>query len=576
MHARTARDAFFRWRWRRPPPSQPRSTPSLRAAAALVWPEGRERPIRMLDRLPLVWAAAGALPSGGAAYRGEALRGEFFAFQVGVYAPTRALVVLSSWSELRADGGGARSSRRTGCVASTSPMARRRRRVGWRSHAARCSPSGLASRSPATSRPRRTAAFCASVRWPPAAPTRSCASNWSSVRGAWRLAATTSCGDTRGSVGSTPLQAPTSSRRWARHRARRGCPSHGTTARARCARAARAVKLTRRGLPASLRVGGVELLHGAAQLRLLRHNGRGAPMDADGRARRHCRAPGGGQRWTADGAVDGVGHGADGECAGLRVRIRGEMQSDGFAQMTAVLKAARSGGSGGAACVLQDVQLVLPLVAAETPLINGFGWKGAGALRAGRRGAGTSGSTTRRRGSTAACGWGRRAPACSSTCRASSSRASPPLRTAATTRTACCSAPTSPTRSSTSRWARPRGTTATVAARVIAPRRRRRRRPHRQHGSPLAAERRRAADARLAAAADAGARRGRAGSRRLCDALLPHAAVCARGARAARDAVAVDHPPPGQPAQPVHQLPVPHARARCARTSTRRTAAAPR
>ena len=54
---------------------------------------------------------------------------------------------------------------------------------------------------------------------------------------------------------------------------------------------------------------------------------------------------------------------ADGECAGLRVRIRGEMQSDGFAQMTAVLKAARSGGSGGAACVLQDVQLVLPLVA---------------------------------------------------------------------------------------------------------------------------------------------------------------------------------------------------------------------
>ena len=37
---------------------------------------------------------------------------------------------------------------------------------------------------------------------------------------------------------------------------------------------AREVKLTRRGLPASLRVGGVELLHGAAQLRLLRHNGR--------------------------------------------------------------------------------------------------------------------------------------------------------------------------------------------------------------------------------------------------------------------------------------------------------------
>ena len=52
----------------------------------LVWPEGRERPIRMLDRLPLVWAAAGAPPVGGASFRGEALRGEFFAFQLGVYA----------------------------------------------------------------------------------------------------------------------------------------------------------------------------------------------------------------------------------------------------------------------------------------------------------------------------------------------------------------------------------------------------------------------------------------------------------------------------------------------------------
>ena len=379
MHARTARDAFF--------PMEVAATAAesaaLDALAArggrdlLVWPEGRERPIRMLDRLPLVWAAAGALPSGGAAYRGEALRGEFFAFQVGVYAPTRALVVLSSWSELRADGGGGAVipayrlrciNQPNGSAAAEGGLALARGEVLplW------FGVEVAGDQPPATYRGvlrvREVAAGRADevVRLELVVGARRVAFGgddelWRHSRLRWLDS--TSGSDELAAVGAAP-RAPWVPVAW------------DDGARTLRASGAREVKLTRRGLPASLRVGGVELLHGAAQLRLLRHNGRELRWMPTG-ALAVTDAPGGGQRWTADGAVDGVGHGADGECAGLRVRIRGEMQSDGFAQMTAVLKAARSGGSGGAACVLQDVQLVLPLVAAETPLINGFGWKGA-------------------------------------------------------------------------------------------------------------------------------------------------------------------------------------------------------
>lgn len=51
-------------------------------ASFLVFPEDRKYPIRMYDDLPLRWIEAGP----GGPFRGEAMRGEFYAFQLGVYA----------------------------------------------------------------------------------------------------------------------------------------------------------------------------------------------------------------------------------------------------------------------------------------------------------------------------------------------------------------------------------------------------------------------------------------------------------------------------------------------------------
>ncbi|MFH0760371.1 MAG: glycoside hydrolase domain-containing protein [Bacteroidota bacterium] len=48
----------------------------------LYFPESRELPIRMKDRIPLKWLRSG--PSGQ--YTGKALRNEYYAFQIGVYA----------------------------------------------------------------------------------------------------------------------------------------------------------------------------------------------------------------------------------------------------------------------------------------------------------------------------------------------------------------------------------------------------------------------------------------------------------------------------------------------------------
>lgn len=68
----------------------------------MVWPEDRIRPIRMTHTLPLLWVAAGAAPANGSAYRGEALRGEFFTFQIGAYAPQTSLALHVRWTEAHA------------------------------------------------------------------------------------------------------------------------------------------------------------------------------------------------------------------------------------------------------------------------------------------------------------------------------------------------------------------------------------------------------------------------------------------------------------------------------------------
>jgi len=48
----------------------------------LLFPESREHPIRMKDEMPLKWITAGTMNE----FQGEALKNEYFAFQIGLYA----------------------------------------------------------------------------------------------------------------------------------------------------------------------------------------------------------------------------------------------------------------------------------------------------------------------------------------------------------------------------------------------------------------------------------------------------------------------------------------------------------
>ena len=57
----------------------------------LLFPEDREHPVRMTDDLPLRWVEAGPQDE----FHGEACAGEFFVFQVGVYASRRAVENLA-------------------------------------------------------------------------------------------------------------------------------------------------------------------------------------------------------------------------------------------------------------------------------------------------------------------------------------------------------------------------------------------------------------------------------------------------------------------------------------------------
>jgi hypothetical protein len=71
----------------------------------LVFPEDREHPIRMRDHLPQRWTDAGSRNT----FEGRACRGEFYAFQIGVFAAHEAIADLAIATEdLRpASGSGA-------------------------------------------------------------------------------------------------------------------------------------------------------------------------------------------------------------------------------------------------------------------------------------------------------------------------------------------------------------------------------------------------------------------------------------------------------------------------------------
>ncbi len=74
------------------------------AAPYLVFPEDRRFPIKMADDLPLRWIQAGA----NAPFHGSAGRGEFYAFQVGVFAARAPIDRLDAqFGDLRTAPGGA-------------------------------------------------------------------------------------------------------------------------------------------------------------------------------------------------------------------------------------------------------------------------------------------------------------------------------------------------------------------------------------------------------------------------------------------------------------------------------------
>jgi len=64
----------------------------------LLFPEGRRRPIRMLDALPRCWIDAGP----GNSFQGQAHPGEFYVFQVGLFAASKAITdIRIEYSDLR-------------------------------------------------------------------------------------------------------------------------------------------------------------------------------------------------------------------------------------------------------------------------------------------------------------------------------------------------------------------------------------------------------------------------------------------------------------------------------------------
>jgi len=72
------------------------------AAAYLVFPEDRASSIRMTDDLPLRWIEAGP----GHEFRGETARGEFYSFQIGIYACRADVPRLDAvFGELKSDAG---------------------------------------------------------------------------------------------------------------------------------------------------------------------------------------------------------------------------------------------------------------------------------------------------------------------------------------------------------------------------------------------------------------------------------------------------------------------------------------
>jgi len=88
-----------------------------RGRRLLVWAEPRTEPIRMPAALPLRWVGRGVAPPNATAHRGAMLASEFYTFQLGVWAPLAPLRVRPRWvAPLRGPHGAELAPWRLRCV----------------------------------------------------------------------------------------------------------------------------------------------------------------------------------------------------------------------------------------------------------------------------------------------------------------------------------------------------------------------------------------------------------------------------------------------------------------------------
>jgi len=122
------------------------------SASYLIFPEDRTRSIRMTDDLPYRWIESGP----AAPLTGTALRGEYYAFQIGVYAMRQDLENLQlAFSTLMAEeGGGWIPASAFTCFNLPAGPSRGR----WMSRRGRSRLSGAVCRFPPMPYPARTAA----------------------------------------------------------------------------------------------------------------------------------------------------------------------------------------------------------------------------------------------------------------------------------------------------------------------------------------------------------------------------------------------------------------------------------
>jgi hypothetical protein len=364
---------------------------------------------------------AGATPANGSIFRGEAMRGEYFTFQLGAYAARRPLLLTATWTDLV--GRSHRqilSSSRLRCtnLPKGSIAEREGLLVGagevlafWfgldvpksgivaDTYVARVVLSGKTPRAAAgevSAGEVVAEGIRVEITISDALATQSGDNElWRHSRLRW-LDSTVGDSTVADSTvaDSTVADEPAANGSsvnggLSRLRGSRGCAlgqadciavenaAYGTLL---SAPGGRQLGIGSTGLPLSLRVGGAELLAAPARLRLLRAH-LGLTLSPDGPLHLERRA-GGAVSWRQK---------LRAEEASVRVHIWGSMEVDGLAQMSAEIQIVQRSSqmsaeirrrtaeeeiSSNATIALDDVRLELPLLSSMVPLINGFDIKG--------------------------------------------------------------------------------------------------------------------------------------------------------------------------------------------------------